>query len=600
MANETKFQYVIELLTQGDTTRAAAELKKLEKAGTGVTSAFGGAKAGFAALIGVLGSAVIKESIDAFVEQERAVSKLNAALKSTGEFTPQLSDELQKLSEQMAETSLFADEEILNVIAKLTAMGAKSKDIERLTRATLDLATLMDGDLSQSARQMSLAIGGAGAAAFDRLRLNIDETLKPTEAFNAALIEIEKRAGGQSAEAVKSLGGQYEQLTKKINESKEALGSVALGALSAFYYVKNGIGNLFAEGRHGDPELERLMAGMTKAAPDPIFLLSSSVPGAKNPLGPPSAVTSSGLSDADRKAAAARAAQIEVRTDQLSIQAQQDWLAGEKMKMNLANQAALARLDGIKRERAELEISHKERLQQIQETGFENEEQYQQAMDLEKELYDAEVKRFEKQHNAGDQLMQDFQDIEKAGVQAFAQGLSTAIVDAFEEGDKAFQKFASNFLKQISQMIMQALILRAIQATGIFPAAQGGQFPAKYAAGGISEIYSPTYFPRFNVIAGEAGREMMTVLARPRFERINGIPAQVGMAAGRRLAITSADALANAGGAGAGGTIRVIVQMEPGLVGNIQENSVKGAVAQVVTDLHNDTNISRGVRKLAT
>src|SRR5262245_17259942 len=126
MANETKFQYVIELLTQGDTTRAAAELKKLEKAGTGVTSAFGGAKAGFAALIGVLGSAVIKESIDAFVEQERAVSKLNAALKSTGEFTPQLSDELQKLSEQMAETSLFADEEILNVIAKLTAMGAKS------------------------------------------------------------------------------------------------------------------------------------------------------------------------------------------------------------------------------------------------------------------------------------------------------------------------------------------------------------------------------------------------------------------------------------------------------------------------------------------
>jgi len=46
----------------------------------------------------------------------------------------------------------------------------------------------------------------------------------------------------------------------------------------------------------------------------------------------------------------------------------------------------------------------------------------------------------------------------------FAQGWRRALVDAFSEGDKAFQKFAANFLRAIAQMILQSLILRGVQS----------------------------------------------------------------------------------------------------------------------------------------
>lgn len=204
------------------------------------------------------------------------------------------------------------------------------------------------------------------------------------------------------------------------------------------------------------------------------------------------------------------------------------------------------------------------------------------------------------------------QQIQRATAEQFASGFSQAFVsflDGTKSAKEAFQDFARSFLSSIAQMIMQQMILNAIKSVGLFAAnggtfmaASGGMYPRFMAAGGmqgVQSVSSPTYFPKFNVVAGEAGREMLTVLARPRMMEVGGMQAVVGSAQGNRLAITSADALAQ-GGAAASGQIVIQVQGTPEFEARVVSNSVKGAVVQVANDMRQDTPISRGVKGLAS
>jgi hypothetical protein len=125
-------------------------------------------------------------------------------------------------------------------------------------------------------------------------------------------------------------------------------------------------------------------------------------------------------------------------------------------------------------------------------------------------------------------------------------------------------------------------------------AASGGAFGPIFAAGGVNDVSSATYFPKFNVVAGEAGREVMTVLAKPRMANFNGLSAQVGMAGSNRLAITSADALAAHAGGGAGGSMVIEVRVSPGSEARIVETSLHN----VIVHMQQDTTLSRATKNL--
>ena len=207
------------------------------------------------------------------------------------------------------------------------------------------------------------------------------------------------------------------------------------------------------------------------------------------------------------------------------------------------------------------------------------------------------------------QLRQQLTEVQKLGrsvTENFASGLAGALVSAFTEGGKALQQFFVQFMAQTAQMIIQLLILRALRSAfgleggGAVFAAKGGFFPTYAANGlaGVQAVSQATYFPKFNVVAGEAGREMLTVLARPKFMEVGGVEAVVGNAGPNRLAITNADALA--GRSGAGGTIVIQVQGTPDFEARVVSNSVKGARVQVANDMRTDSPISRGVKGLTS
>lgn len=190
-------------------------------------------------------------------------------------------------------------------------------------------------------------------------------------------------------------------------------------------------------------------------------------------------------------------------------------------------------------------------------------------------------------------------EIEADAIQNFASGLANTLVDVkawTKDAGAAFASFFANLAQSIASAIAQMLILRALKSAfpSFFGAAEGGVFPRMMAAGGIQTVSSPTYYPRFNVVAGEAGTEMMAVLSRPRLMNLGGIEAAVGNAQGNRLAIASADALASRG---AGGGIVIEVRHSPETEARIISNSVDGAVVRVTRDAQRNTPLREAVRK---
>ncbi len=220
------------------------------------------------------------------------------------------------------------------------------------------------------------------------------------------------------------------------------------------------------------------------------------------------------------------------------------------------------------------------------------------------------------------------------GAEMGAQGLARQIAYM----DQSFGEFAKSFLRAVAEMIMQSLILLAIkQALGFFGlgtaakgtvtmageggsnlmlAAAGGMFPGLIrAAGGVegvSEVSSPTIFPRFNVMAGEAGREMLTVLARPQSVDLGGVSAVVGYAGMRQLAIIDAAAVSRprmmAGGGSipslpvgsgrVGGDLSIEVHLGPGLEAGIVKDSIDGAVVRVTQEMQRPSQLSAATKRL--
>lgn len=115
-------------------------------------------------------------------------------------------------------------------------------------------------------------------------------------------------------------------------------------------------------------------------------------------------------------------------------------------------------------------------------------------------------------------------------------------------------------------------------------------------------------------MAGEAGREMLTVLAQPRTVEINGISAVIGKAGQRQLAIVDAAALggtphrmATGGIVGAqlhqrqqssnpNGNVNITVGLSPDLEARIIKTSIEGATVRVEQDLTQNSRISKAVK----
>jgi hypothetical protein len=229
--------------------------------------------------------------------------------------------------------------------------------------------------------------------------------------------------------------------------------------------------------------------------------------------------------------------------------------------------------------------------------------------DANAEMRKADAEYMATQMKKSKELQQQYKQLGEAIQVNLAGGLARATVQGignFKDLGRAFQQFASDFLKQVAEMILQMLILNAIKAAGrsfgFGLAAQGGVFPRMMASGGVAgafDVSSPTYFPNQNVVAGEAGRETLAVLSRPRTTSFRGVPAVSGSAAGNDVSLVSTAGLGALAGGSGGGTIKIDIMLDQGLRAQIANEAAGQAVVRVDQRLSEDSQTSRAVRQLS-
>ena len=197
--------------------------KKLESVGKTLTV---GVTAPLAAFAGF----AIKE----FAQAEKAIAKVESALKLTGDRIGVTFDELQKASQNLQNNSIFGDDEILGkVTSQLLRVGGLTKEqFFEAQQAVVDLASALDTDLQSATLQVAKALespaDALGALGRIGIRFSDDE-----QKLIKSLVDA-----GRAAEAQ---GLILDKLRSKFDGTGKAISQTSFGALAQ---LRNAFGDL--------------------------------------------------------------------------------------------------------------------------------------------------------------------------------------------------------------------------------------------------------------------------------------------------------------------------------------------------------------------
>jgi len=218
---------------------ATKNLDKLEKQGGKTEKRAKSMGAAFGKVLSVLASgALFKTVIANTIEQERVTAQLEATLKSTGRYTPQLSKGLQDYAAQLQSVTTFGDEAILSSTAMLLSFRQIGEEaFPRAQQSILDVATAMGTDLKSATIQVGKALNDPklGLDALTRSGITFSDEQKTlikslvdagqmAKAQAVILKELETQFGGSAEAARNTLGGALKSLKNSFGDLLEGGG----------------------------------------------------------------------------------------------------------------------------------------------------------------------------------------------------------------------------------------------------------------------------------------------------------------------------------------------------------------------------------------
>ncbi len=117
-------------------------------------NAIGAVGAAFAAFKG------LEVLTNAAKEQEKAVNRLNVALRTSGDFSQKASDDMQKFASDLQKMSTVGDEVALNQLALAKSFGATNEQAKQIVAAAADMSAALGIDLESATRNVAKTLGG--------------------------------------------------------------------------------------------------------------------------------------------------------------------------------------------------------------------------------------------------------------------------------------------------------------------------------------------------------------------------------------------------------------------------------------------------------
>jgi len=272
---------------KGFSTAMQNSSRKIEKFGKQMQSVGQNLTIGLTAPLVAFGAVALKN----FDKQDKAVAQLNAGLKSSGRFTDELSDKLQKQASELQNNSLFGDEDILaNATAQILTFTNISVDkIAEVNLASANLATRLGTDLKSASIQLGKALNDpiTNLSALSRSGIQFSEDQKAMikslvetnrigEAQTLILAELETQYGNSAkAASLAGLGG-LKQLSNSFGDLTEDIGGIIAGAILPFVDTIKGLVTSF---QNLSPETKKwiVILGGVGAAIGPILALAGTI-----------------------------------------------------------------------------------------------------------------------------------------------------------------------------------------------------------------------------------------------------------------------------------------------------------------------------------
>lgn len=185
--------------------------------------------------------AIAKKSVEGFIDQEKAMADVEAALKSMGSASGKTGKELLKAADAMEMESLFdADVILKQVTANLLTFGnVAGKEFDRAQQAAIDMATRLGTEPQSAAIMLGKALNDPvkGITALTRVGVQFtDQQRKQIEAMTKAgdtagaqaiiLAEVEKQFKGAAAAAADATPWRKAQVA--IGQAMDVIGEAIL------------------------------------------------------------------------------------------------------------------------------------------------------------------------------------------------------------------------------------------------------------------------------------------------------------------------------------------------------------------------------------
>lgn len=235
------------------TKNAERQADQVKKSFDGLKIVAGAAVAAFASAK-IVGS--INNVIDAAKIQEDAVNSLNTALKLSGDFSTDASEDIQEYASSLQSVTTVGDETTLQLFALGKAFGRSNEQTKDLTTAAIELSAATGIDARTAIEQL----GGTLAGTTGRLGKTIPalkglskEALLSGEAIQLVL----DRFSGSAASKLQTFSGAVTAVSNSFGDLLEELGFIVtrntavIASLNAIQRVLSDFGKIVGENRSG-------------------------------------------------------------------------------------------------------------------------------------------------------------------------------------------------------------------------------------------------------------------------------------------------------------------------------------------------------------
>lgn len=165
-----------------------------------------------------------KLAVDEASKFEDSVNGLSIAFGLSGITSKQATEDFLNFAQSLQETTKFGDDAVIATGSLIQSLANLPTDqLQRATKAALDLSTSLRIDLDSAARLVGKAAEG-NVASFKKFGIEVRKGKTDAETFANALDALEKKFGGSSEKAINSFAGANARLNNAFDDLLKNIG----------------------------------------------------------------------------------------------------------------------------------------------------------------------------------------------------------------------------------------------------------------------------------------------------------------------------------------------------------------------------------------